>query len=60
VFGWAALIIGILNLARPSLVLFAIGLAATCAGIVLYNVGLSSLAAGLLVLSFARRVPEPD
>lgn len=60
VFGWAALIIAALNLLRPSLVLFALGLAATCLGVVLYNVGLAGLAAGLLVLSLARRAPEPD
>ena len=59
-FGWAALIVAALNLVRPSLFLFAIALAAACFGVVLYNVGLSSLAAGLLVLSFARRAPEPD
>src|SRR5262245_21716708 len=60
VFGWFALIVAALNLLRPSLVLFALALAAACLGLVLYNVGLSSLAAGLLVLSLARRVPEPD
>jgi hypothetical protein len=60
VFGIAALLIAALNLLRPSLVLFAAALAAACFGVVLYNVGLSSLAAGLLVLSFARRAPEPD
>ena len=49
VFGWAALIVAALNLLRPSLVLFAIALAAACFGVVLYNVGLSSLAIGLLV-----------
>jgi hypothetical protein len=59
-FGWTALIVATLNLLRPSVVLFAIALAAACLGVVLYNVGLSSLAAGLLVLSFARRAPEPD
>jgi hypothetical protein len=59
-FGWAALVVAALNLARPSLLLFAIALAAVCCGVVLYNVGLSSLAAGLLVLSLARRAPEPD
>jgi len=59
-FGWGALIVAAVNLLRPSLFLFAIGLAAACFGVVLYNVGLSSLAAGLLVLSFARRAPEPD
>jgi len=60
VFGIAALIVAALNLLRPSLVLFAAALAATCFGVVLYNIGLSSLAAGLLVLSLARRAPEPD
>jgi hypothetical protein len=60
VFGWFALIVAALNLLRPTLVLFALALAAACLGLVLYNVGLSSLAVGLLVLSLARRVPEPD
>ena len=60
VFGWFALIVAALNFVRPSLVLFAVALAAASCGIVLYNIGLSSLAIGLLVLSLARRVPEPD
>jgi hypothetical protein len=60
VFGIAALLLAALNLLRPSLVLFAPALAAACLGIVLYNVVLSSLAVGLLVLSLARRAPEPD
>jgi hypothetical protein len=60
VFGWFALIVAALNLLRPSLVLFAVALAAVCCGVVLYNAGLSSLAAGLLVLSLARRAPELD
>jgi len=60
VFGWFALIAAALNFLRPSLVLFAVALAAVCCGIVLYNVGLSALAAGLLVLSLARRAPESD
>ncbi|MBI4365916.1 MAG: hypothetical protein HY543_03775 [Deltaproteobacteria bacterium] len=60
VFGVAAVIIAALNLLRPSLVLFAAALAAACFGIVLYNIALSSLAVGLLVLSLARRAPEPD
>lgn len=59
-FGIAALIVAALNLLRPSLVLFAVALAAVCLGVVLYNVGLSAIAAGLLVLSLARRAPEPD
>lgn len=60
VFGIAALAIAALHLLRPSLVLFALALAATCFGIVLYNIELSALAAGLLVLSLARRAPAPD
>ena len=58
VFGWLALAAAVLNVIRPSLLLFAIGLAAAAAGVVLYNVGLSALAAALLILSFARPVPQ--
>jgi predicted membrane channel-forming protein YqfA (hemolysin III family) len=57
VFGWTALLVAALNLLRPSLVLFAVAIAATCFGLVLYNCGLAALAAGLLVLSLARRAP---
>ena len=57
IFGWTALAVATLNLLRPSVVLFAVALAATCLGVVLYNVGLAALAAGLLVLSLARRAP---
>ena len=60
VFGWAALGVALVNLLRPSLVVFAVALALTCLGIVLYNIQLSALAAGLLVLSFARRAPVPE
>jgi hypothetical protein len=60
VFGWFALIVATINLLRPTLVLFAAALAAACCGVVLYNIGLSSLAVGLLILSLARRAPEPD
>lgn len=59
VFGWIALVAAAVNLWRPSLVVFAVALAATCLGLVLYNAGLASLAAGLLLLSFARRAPVP-
>lgn len=59
-FGTAALVVAALNLLRPSLALFASALAIACLGVVLYNIVLSSLAIGLLVLSLARRVPEPD
>ena len=57
VFGWAALVLAALNLWRPSLIGFAIALAATCLGVVLYNAGLASIAAALLLLSLARRAP---
>jgi hypothetical protein len=58
VFGVIALAASILNLVRPSLVLFALGIAAAGFGIVLYNVGLSALAVALLVVSLARPVRE--
>jgi hypothetical protein len=57
-FGWTALGAASLNLLRPSVVFWAIALAAGGAGIVLYNVALCALAAALLVLSLARVVPE--
>lgn len=60
VFGIFAVVVAALNLLRPTLVLFALALAAACFGIVLYNIALSALAIGLLVLSFARRAPELD
>ena len=58
VFGGAALTAALLNLVRPSVVFWAIGLAADGAGIVLYNTALSSLAIAVLILSLARPVPE--
>ncbi len=60
VFGMAALLVAALNLLRPSLVVFAVAFAIACMGLVFYNTVLSSLAIGLLLLSFARRAPEPD
>lgn len=56
VFGWLALAAAALNLVRPHLLLFGIGLTAAGFGIVLYNVALSALAVALLVLSLARPV----
>ena len=53
-FGAAALTAAVLNLIRPSLVLFALGLAAAGFGIVLYNAASSALAVALLILAFAR------
>ncbi len=60
VFGGGALLVAAVNLLRPSLVGFAVALALACLGLVLYNIVLSSLAIGLLLLSFARRAPEPE
>jgi hypothetical protein len=60
VFGWIGIGAAILNLIRPSLLLFAIGLAATCLGLVLYNAGLAGLAGAILVMSFARPVVEQE
>lgn len=60
VFGIAALLIAALNLLRPSLVLFAVALAAACFGLVFYNTQLSALAVALLILSLARRAPAPE
>lgn len=56
VFGWVALGAAMINLIRPTLPVFVLGLAAAAFGVVLYNVGLSALAAALLILSFARPV----
>jgi hypothetical protein len=60
VFGYFALAVALLNLIRPSLVLFAVALAAAAFGLVMYNAGLSALAVGILALSFARPAPEPE
>jgi hypothetical protein len=60
VFGWVALAAAALNLLRPSLVLFAIALAAAGFGLVLYNAGLAALAAAILILSLARPAPAPE
>ena len=60
VFGAVAVAVAILNLLRPSILLFAIALAAAGLGIVLYNVTLSSLAVALLVLSLARPVSAAE
>jgi hypothetical protein len=58
VFGWVALGAALLNFIRPTLVLFAIGLAAASLGVVLHNAGLAGLAAALLVMSLARPAIE--
>ncbi len=60
VFGYAALVIGALNLVHPSVVLLTLGLLTGGAGVVLYNGALSALGLALLILSLARPAPEPD
>lgn len=60
VFGMVALAVAVLNLVRPSIVLFALALAAAGFGIVLYNVTLSAFAVTLLILSLARRVSAAE
>jgi hypothetical protein len=59
-FGVVGLGAAVLNLLRPSIVLFAIGLVAAGFGIVLYNVTLSALAVALLILSLARPASAAD
>ncbi|MEZ5786097.1 MAG: hypothetical protein R3D62_06410 [Xanthobacteraceae bacterium] len=58
-FGLVALGGALLNLIRPSVLLFAIALAATAFGLVLYNTSLAGLAAGLMIMSLARPAPAP-
>src|SRR5215471_9596381 len=58
VFGAIALGAALLNLLRPSVVVFAIALAAAAFGIVMHNLGLSALAAALLIVSLARPAAE--
>jgi hypothetical protein len=60
VFGAVALAVALLNLIRPSLVLFAVALVAAGFGIVLYNTDLSALAVAALILSLARPAPAPE
>jgi hypothetical protein len=60
VFGGVAIVAALLNLVRPSIVLFSIALAAACFGIVLHNTDLAALAAAVLILSLARPAPAPE
>jgi hypothetical protein len=53
-FGALAVAAAAINLWRPHVALFAIGITAGAFGIVLYNVVLSGLAIALLILSLAR------
>ena len=54
IFGWTAVIAALLQLWRPNVVTFGIGLLSAAFGLVLYNTRLSALAVALLVLSLAR------
>jgi hypothetical protein len=54
VFGWVALIASAIQLWRPNLLAFGIGLVFALLGLVLYNTRVSALAVALLVLSLAR------
>jgi hypothetical protein len=60
VFGLVAVVVALLNLIHPSIVLFAVVLAAAGLGIVLLNASLSAIAAALLVLSLARPVSTAE
>jgi hypothetical protein len=60
VFGWIALGAAVLNLLRPTVPMFAIALAASGLGLVLFNAALAGLAVGILIMSFARPLPERD
>jgi hypothetical protein len=60
VFGIAALAAAVINLIRPSVLMFALGLAAAGFGLVLYNGGLAGLAVPLLILSLARPAPAAE
>jgi hypothetical protein len=60
VFGAMALVVALLNLIRPSLLLFAVALAFAGFGIVLHNTDLSALAVAALILSLARPAPTPE
>jgi hypothetical protein len=60
VFGAGAIAVALLNFIRPSILLFAVALAAAAIGLVLYNATLSAFAAALLVLSLARPVSAAE
>ena len=53
-FGALALVASAINLWRPRLPVFVLGMVAAALGMVLYNVVLSGLAVALLILSLAR------
>ncbi len=54
VFGWTAVVAALVQLWRPNICAFSVGLLSASFGLVLYNTRLSALAVALLVLSLAR------
>jgi hypothetical protein len=58
VFGLASVGAALIQLWRPHVVLFGIGLVSATLGVVLYNTRAASLAVVLLLLSLARPAPE--
>jgi hypothetical protein len=57
-FGWTAVAAALVQLCRPNILAFGIGVVAAAFGLVLYNTRLSALAVALLVLSLARAAPK--
>jgi len=57
IFGWTAVVAALLQLWRPNVIVFGIGLMSAAFGLVLYSTRLSALAVALLVLSLARARP---
>ena len=60
VYGWVAAGAAVLTFIRPTVLWFAIALAASGLGVVLHNAGLAGFAIALLVLSLARPSPVPE
>jgi hypothetical protein len=57
-FGWMAMLAAVVQLCRPNVVTFGVGIVFALLGLVLYNTRVSALAAALLVLSLARPGPQ--
>ena len=57
-FGWLALAAAAVNLWRPNVLVFGVGVIFALLGLVLYNTRVAAIAVPLLVLSLARPSPE--
>lgn len=57
VFGWVALAAAAVNLWRPNVLVFGVGVVFALLGLVLYNTRVAAIAVPLLVLSLARPSP---